>query len=131
MSWTTAYKAALRQLSTPSLYGEVLKLQNSVTHLRRSNDELKVHAETEQEDISWIETVIAENEEVIAKQTEQVQLAKAEIMERDAWSEHGQEDSMNGDGASEALELGDLRDHQGEENGDHMDIDGDDDGVHL
>src|SRR5436190_17153763 len=91
MSWTATYKSSLRQLSTPSLYGEVFKLENSIKHLQRSNEELRAHGNSEEEDTSWVEPVIAENEQVIKKQNEQVELAKREISERGATSEHTEE----------------------------------------
>jgi hypothetical protein len=129
MSWTTAYKAALSQLSTPSLYGEVLKLENSVIHLRRSNDELKVHA------ASWVVPIIAENEQVIAKQVEQVELVKAEIVERGSWSDHGQENTLNGNGVVDDAGMMEdepvQADEQGGEDEERMQVDEDSDGVHL
>jgi hypothetical protein len=133
MSWTTAYKAALRQLSTPSLYGEVNKLENSVTHLRRSNDELKVHWETEQEDTSWIAPIIAENEQVIAKQVEQVELVKTELLDRDAWTEHGQEKALDGNGTGGDLNITEAEPghHYNMEEDDRMQVDEDNNGVHL
>ena len=83
-----AYKSALRQLSTPSLYGEILKLENSIKHLRRSNEELRLHGTNAEEDRSWIQPVIAENEDVIKKQGEQMELVRTEIFERGARSGH-------------------------------------------
>jgi hypothetical protein len=134
MSWTTAYKAALRQLSTPSLDGEVLKLENSVTHLRRSNDELKLHGETEKDAASWVGPVIAENADVIAKQVQQVELVKAEIAERGAWSDHGQETALNGNGVLDdagMMEDEPVHDEQGGEDEERMQVDDNSDGVHL
>ena len=130
----TAYKATLRQLSTPSLYGEVIKLENSIIHLRRSNDELKTHGETEEE-ASWVGPIIAENEQVIAKQLNQVELVKAEIVERGAWSEHAQGNVSNGNGVGEDLTMreGELnREHrEGDEDEDRMQVDEINEGMHL
>jgi len=84
MSWRTAYKATIHQLSVPSLYGELRKLENSVKHLRRSNEELTAHGEAEGTAGSWVFPVIQENEAVIAKQEEQVQLVTQKILEREA-----------------------------------------------
>jgi len=134
MSWTTTYKSAIHQLSTPSLYAEILKLENSIKHLQRSNEELVEHGKSE-EDGSWIVPIIGENEEVIAKQTEQVKFVKDEIVERGMSNEHAEEDiSLNTNGAETehgngtGLENGNVN---GEEHGDEMDIDELDDGVHL
>jgi hypothetical protein len=134
MSWTTAYKATIRQLSTPSLYAEILKLENSIKHLQRSNEELKQHGETE-EDGSWIVPIIAENEDVIEKQTQQITFIKEEIIERGLSSEHADEDMVetthgesttNGNGNG----TGNGAAHD-EEQGDEMQLDDPEDGVHL
>ena len=138
MSWTTAYKSTLGQLSTPSLYGEILRLENSIKHLRRSNEELRLHetsGETSgKEDTSWIQPVIGENEEVIKKQREQVELVKSEISERGAKSTHGEEVLMvrdsNGSsttGNTERIEENAERESVGET----MQLDESSNGVHL
>jgi|SRR5579859_4466998 len=90
MSWITAYKATIRQLPTLSLFGEIQKLENSIKHLQRSNDELKTHAERES-DSSWVGAIVSENEDVIAKQKEQIEITKAEIKERCGGSEHAED----------------------------------------
>lgn len=134
MSWTTAYKSAIRQLSTPSLYAEILKLENSIKHLQRSNEELVEHGKSE-EDGSWVIPIIAENEEVIAKQTDQIKYVKDEILERGMSSEHAGEDvsiKSNGEeivnGNGNGSESGDRYE---EEHGDEMEVDELEDGVHL
>lgn len=93
MSWRTAYKATIHQLSVPSLHGELQKLENSVKHLRRSNEELAAHGEAEGTEGSWVFPVIQENEAVIAKQEEQVQLVKEKILEREAQN-HAEDHAM-------------------------------------
>jgi predicted GNAT family acetyltransferase len=121
-------------MSIPLLYGEMLKLENSIKHLRRSNEELRLHGVTEEEDTSWIQPVIAENEQVITKQSEQVELVKCEIAERGSRSEHPEEAMLNRDSVN-----GTLNDGNGEENseqkesddGDRMDVDEPTNGVHL
>ena len=135
MSWTTGYKSALRQLSTPSLYGEILKLENSIKHLRRSNEELRLHATSGEEDTSWIQPVITENEELIKKQSEQVELVKSEISERGAKSEHGEEAMMVRDstestpnGNAESMEENAKRESV---EGEMKHLDESSDGVHL
>ena len=87
-SWIEAYKVTLRHLSTPSLYGEILRLEVSLKHLQRSNEELKIHETSVNEDTSWIAPVITENEQVIAKQSQQVDLVKAELSDRGTVSDH-------------------------------------------
>lgn len=135
MSWTTAYKSALCQLSTPSLYGEILKLENSIKHLRRSNEELRLYGTSGEEDTSWIPPVIAENEEVIKKQSEQVELVKNEISERGAKSKHGDEAFMVRDstGSSSNGNAARIEEHGERENiqGETMQLDEPSNGVHL
>jgi hypothetical protein len=97
MSWILSYKSAIRQLSTPSLYSEALKLENSIKHLRQSNEELRLHSHNQEEDTSWIAPVISENEESITKQTEQVKLVKLELASRGARSEHAEPGILNHD----------------------------------
>ena len=69
-----------------SLYQEVDRLENSIKHLRRSNTELKQHELESEEDTSWVEPTIAENEQLIAKQTRQIELVKLKLSGRQAVS---------------------------------------------
>jgi hypothetical protein len=132
--WTTAYKETIRQLSTPSLYAEILKLENSIKHLHRSDEELREHGKNEEAG-SWIVPIIEENEDVIAKQTQQITFIKDEIIERGLSSEHADEDMVetthgesitngNGNGTGNSV-------RHGEEQGDEMEGDEPEDGVHL
>src|SRR5271170_3967319 len=116
MSWKETYKSRLKQLATPSLYGEVLRLENSIKHLRRSNEELRDHESSAEEDTSWIAPVIAENDEVIAKQSERVDLIKAEISNRGTVSDHA-DDSAN----MQSNGNGEARDN--EQHVDRMEVD--------
>ena len=73
-------------------------------HLRRSNDELKAHGEShEEEDTSWIDPVIAENEKLIAKQLAQADLVKQELSRRGTKSEHAEQDMDVDDEAGEKV----------------------------
>jgi len=82
MTWPATYTSTLRQLSVPSLYQEVDRLENSIKHLRRSNAELEQHELETEEDTSWVQPTIAENDQVIAKQTRQIELVKLELSGR-------------------------------------------------
>jgi hypothetical protein len=129
MSWRPSYRNVVRHLSTPSLYAEVLKLDNSIKHLKRSNKELQLHGESE-DDGQWALDVVKENEDVIAKQEEQIEIVKAEIIGR-AQTEHEEmvvesgndkvEGNLNGNG---------VRTSQVQGSGELMDLE-DDDGLHL
>ena len=128
MSWKPSYRNTVRQLSTPLLYAEILKLENSIKHLKRSNEELKLHGENE-DDGQWTENVVRENEDVIAKQEEQIEMVKGEIVERgqSGHAELGVQEcgtvpgEVNGNG--DAV-------HKSEEVGEPMELE-EDDGVHL
>jgi hypothetical protein len=92
----TAFAAALKELSLPLLHLKVLELRNSIAHLDYSNEELRPFAEgtqavlsasTPQPDQDCIDA-IAENETVIARMLERIELIKAEVEERGcSWTE--------------------------------------------
>lgn len=86
MSWRDTYASTLRQLSVPSLYLEVIRLENSIKHLQRSNTELGQHELEADEDTSWVRPIVSENEEVITKQGCQIELVKLELSNREAAS---------------------------------------------
>lgn len=125
MSWRETYKSTLKQLSSPSLYGEILRLENSIKNLRRSNEELRLYESNAQEDTSWIPPIIVENDQVIAKQSEQVDLVKVELSDRGALSDYSN-DFTNGD----TREVGDDG-ADDEQDAEQMEIDEPSDGVHL
>jgi hypothetical protein len=133
MSWTSAYKSSLRQLSTPSLYGEMLKLENSIKHLRRSNGELRIHGSNDEGDTSWIQPVIAENELVIMKQNEQVELVKQEISDRGAKSEHEEEGLLSQGPVNDTLDGNEQQhyDQEGIDDRDRIELEEPSNGVHL
>jgi len=127
MNWRSSYKNVVRHLSTPSLYAEILKLDNSIRHLKRSNEELKLHGESE-DDGQWTADVVKENEDVIAKQEEQIEMVKAEIVQR-GQSGHSEMEM----GAGDEKVQGNLNGNgvqRGEEHGEQMNLE-DDDGLHL
>ena len=132
MSWIPGYKSTIRQLSTPSLHGEILKLENSIKHLRRSNEELRAHRNTSQnDDTSWIAPIIAENEQVIAKQVEQIALVKQELSERGHASEHADDIQLNGGERSVATANDEQPVEEGTNVGEPMDLDESSNGLHL
>jgi vacuolar-type H+-ATPase subunit H len=126
MSWRPSYKNVVHQLSTPLLYAEILKLENSIKHLKRSNDELKLHADNEDEG-QWTLDVVKENEDVIAKQEEQIEMVKGEIIER-GQTGHGDMDVQGNDKLHEGVNGNGV--HEDEATGEDMDLD-EEDGVHL
>ena len=135
MSWGASYRATIRQLSTPSLQGEILRLENSIKHLRRSNEELREHGNSNREDdASWIFSIISENEELITKQAEQIELVKQQLVERQATGERVDylEMQMN-EVETQAAKGNGAHDVESERNhgGEQMDLEESNDGVHL
>lgn len=127
MNWRPPYKNVVRQLSTPSLYAEILKLDNSIRHLKRSNEELILHGESE-EDGQWTVDIVKENKDVIAKQEEQIEMVKAEIAER-GQSGHAEIEVGDGDDKVQGR-LNENGMHRGEEQGEPMILE-EDNGLHL
>jgi len=134
MNWASSYKVTLRQLSTPSLYGERNKLENSIKHLRRSNDELIDHGNHKTEDMIWIESVVAENKEVIFKQMEQVKLVKDEISDRGVKSEHADDAAHEEEGVNSSMNGNNAGNRVNSEQSDGrntMELDEPSNGIHL
>lgn len=89
---------AIKELSLSIVYAKASEIQNSIAHLRRSNEELRLFIAEDQvseDDKREIEGYIVENEGVIASMMERVNIIKAEVNARDeVWM--GEEDKDNG-----------------------------------
>ncbi|KAL5043691.1 hypothetical protein BDW71DRAFT_187597 [Aspergillus fruticulosus] len=90
-----AFAEAIKELTLPVLYAKVAELQNSIAHLRRSNQELRLFilgsCESEA-DKQELEGYIAENDEVEKSMIERIQLCKVEVEARgQTWIELGTE----------------------------------------
>ena len=88
-----AFAEAIKELTLPVLYAKVAELQNSIAHLRRSNQELR-HFISEscesQADREELEGYIAENDGVEKSMIERIELCKAEVERRgQTWIELG------------------------------------------
>jgi hypothetical protein len=127
-SWMSSYRSSLRQLPTAFLYAEIRKLENSIKHLRRSNEELKRYCTTEEEDTSWILPIIVENEQVIKKQSDQVKYVKQEISERAVENDHTVEDLLTEESVADRTNGGDRLNGADR---DQKDIDEFNNGLHL
>ncbi|GAA5910507.1 hypothetical protein JCM5296_003681 [Sporobolomyces johnsonii] len=73
----------LSQLEPELLSAEIARLQNSIAHLRRSNDELRAFLQQEgddegldQETRKEFEDCVGENEETILRQTERIEMLR-------------------------------------------------------
>ncbi|KAL1956982.1 hypothetical protein VTO42DRAFT_6471 [Malbranchea cinnamomea] len=103
-----AFAKALTELPLSSVYAKAAELQNSINHLERSNAELKQFIEETPGGDKDCEEAIAENEEVIKRMLERIELVKAEVARRgqkwiDVTSTNGRLDS---DGEEEEGERG-------------------------
>jgi cell division septum initiation protein DivIVA len=76
---TTRFASALTTLPISSLHAKIHELQNSITHLEKSNAELKTYA-TEDGDKDCYEAML-ENLDVIKRMQERIELVKREIVE--------------------------------------------------
>ena len=82
-----AFALAIQELPIGSLYAKASELQNSLHHLRRSNEQLKPFADDGDEDCA---TAIRENDQVMERFEQRVQLLKEEVEARgNAWTHGG------------------------------------------
>jgi hypothetical protein len=106
---SAAFAAALTDLPVENLYAKAFELNNSIAHLEHSNIQLKEYSDSIKNDTSLSEDVrqggdrdcedaIKENDVVIARQKERIELLKAEVERRGGrWHEAGaQEELANG-----------------------------------
>ena len=141
------FALAIQDLPVENLYAKAQEIENSISHLSRSNRQLQeysdsirndttISGETREEvgDKECLEA-IAENEKVIERQRERVDLLKAEA-ERRGRSWHGAE-KVNGDAGGEGgagsggrLTDEELRRQMGDRLGPDDD-EGPDGGMHL
>jgi hypothetical protein len=80
------FAAALKDLDLPTLRLKVLEIRNSIAHLLYSNAELRPFADGTAGDAPdpVCADAIRENEEVLARMAERVDLARAEVQDRGA-----------------------------------------------
>ncbi|KAL9109413.1 MAG: hypothetical protein Q9227_005920 [Pyrenula ochraceoflavens] len=122
----TRFAAALESLPLSSLYAKARELDNSISHLRRSNAELQNYSDGQEDGDGDRECLdaIRENEQVIARMRERVGLCVSEVERRGGgWHDgvgedaQGVEEKVNGvavDGdTEEVVEIG-TREVEGE-----------------
>ncbi|THC98209.1 hypothetical protein EYZ11_002291 [Aspergillus tanneri] len=81
----SAFAEAIQELPLSALYAKVLELRNSISHLRRSNDELNrfvLESCDSEDEKRELQSYIVENEDVMQSMTERIVLLKAEIVGR-------------------------------------------------
>lgn len=76
------FQRAIETLAAPVLRSEIVRLQNSTFHLRRSNTELELAAQEEGD--NELHEYILENEDVIRANTIKISLLQNELRVRDA-----------------------------------------------
>jgi hypothetical protein len=104
----SAFAEAIQELPLSSLYAKVSELRNSISHLTRSNEELRTYIIESEEgpdspDNMELEAYVLENEEVMQAMAERIRLLKAEVEGRgQRWMEEvledGEEDGVQHDG---------------------------------
>ncbi|DAA76328.1 TPA_exp: Uncharacterized protein A8136_1000 [Trichophyton benhamiae CBS 112371] len=83
-----AFAEALKDLPLSSVYAKIAELENSTAHLERSNGELKTFIEQTDGGDKECEDAITENEEVIRRMRERIDLVKLELERRgEQWPE--------------------------------------------
>lgn len=93
----SAFAQAIQDLPVGNLHAKAAELQNSISHLRHSNDQLKPLSE--EGDVECTQA-IRENEEVIARMRDRIRLLKMEVERRGfKWSndaDAGEEEEKEG-----------------------------------
>ncbi|KAI2005321.1 hypothetical protein LOY97_000243 [Ophidiomyces ophidiicola] len=104
-----AFAAAIKDLTIPSLYAKVSELRNSITHLERSIVALKEYVESLSDGDEVCEDAITENETVIQRMLERIDLVKAEVETRgQQWIELDGTRSPKPNGAEANVEEDDV-----------------------
>ncbi|KAK2760912.1 hypothetical protein FQN54_002154 [Arachnomyces sp. PD_36] len=75
----TAFAEALTSLPLGSLYAKGAEIQNSIAHLQRSNEELQQFIQETEGGDKDCEDAVKENEVVIGRMEERIELLKTEI----------------------------------------------------
>ncbi|KAJ6103145.1 hypothetical protein N7486_005572 [Penicillium sp. IBT 16267x] len=97
-----AFAEAIADLPLGAVYSKVSELRNSIAHLRRSNDELRLflaESQDSEEEKKELEGYVLENEGVITSMNERISLLKVEVERRgQTWiEEKGEEKDLNGE----------------------------------
>jgi hypothetical protein len=99
---------AIQDLPIENIYSKAFEIHNSITHLENSNRQLQEYIDSIKSDTSLSEAIrqagdkdcseaIEENETVIQRQRERVDLLKAEVQRRGGrWHEADGEETVNG-----------------------------------
>lgn len=124
----TQFASALEELPIENLYAKVYEIQNSISHLHISNQELQGYSDSVGGDVDCM-AALRENEEVISRMNDRIGLVKKEVERRgQIWHET----VVNGKSEEEAPAGGTLNDEElRRQMEDRMADDDQEDGVHL
>jgi len=108
------FATALPALSLESLHAKAAEIRNSITHLKSSNEQLREFAI--QGDKECYEAMV-ENEEVIERMVQRIELLKKEVEGRGMqWVEGerdgGEKNGVNGEGAGEDGGIDEVEEHR-------------------
>ena len=100
----TSFALAIKDLPLGSLFAKASELQNSLHHLRRSNEQLQPFADDGDGDCA---DAIRENREVLDRFDERVRLIKEEVEGRGSvWDHGGAPPATGGEGREQGLANG-------------------------
>ncbi|KAH8693040.1 hypothetical protein BGW36DRAFT_430780 [Talaromyces proteolyticus] len=95
------FAEAIKSLPLSSLYAKVSELRNSIAHLTRSNEELRLYVRDSEDgpdspDNKELENYIVENERVMQSMAERIGLLKVEVEDRgQQWIEEALADGID------------------------------------
>ncbi|KAI9886544.1 MAG: hypothetical protein M1823_001656 [Watsoniomyces obsoletus] len=89
---TTAFAEAIQDLPVGSLHSKAAELQNSINHLRDSNEQLRPFSLDGDQSCT---EAISENKEVIERMQERIRLLRAEVERRGMRWTHDTEDEKD------------------------------------
>jgi hypothetical protein len=104
----TRFASALEDLPLANLYSKALEIRNSIAHLQRSNEELQEYSDSQPGGDEDCLEAVRENEIVIGRMKERVELVKREVERRGGrWHEADVEvDELNGKSDGEVAQNG-------------------------
>lgn len=117
----TAFASALTSLPLGSLYTKGAEIQNSISHLQRSNLELEQYIQEAPGGDNDCEEAVKENEVVIERMRERIDLLKVEVEGRgQSWmggEEEGDVDGEGGEGGNDTSGVNGSMEMSGEQGG--------------
>ena len=118
------FASALEDLPLANLYSKALEIRNSIAHLQRSNGELQEYSDSQPSGDADCLEAVRENEIVIERMKERVELVKKEVERRGGrWHEADVEvDRLNGKSDSGVVENGYINGGLDEDQGAEQDM---------